>query len=150
MSADLSNRAYIRILSLYLAFYEEAEATRRCFQHSPDLSFQPELQLLREDLCWQKRLPTTQQLRIETSSQALGMLYVLYGSRFGAKVIHKNLRMTLPTHEHKFFSSCSEQHRWLLLLVELEAHGAHDAQLLEIIAGAEATFSAFDTAMLVP
>ncbi len=147
MAADLGRKEYATILSRHLAFFEAAEQISIRLNMPHAFSFQPELRLLRDDLRDHGWPGPYAGLTLQTPCQALGMLYVLHGSRFGAQVIHRNLRKALPMHRHNFFGDVIASDRWRLLLSELETKGAQSRRYSEILHGAETTFSAFGTAM---
>ena len=147
-AVDLGQEEYTNILQRHLAFFEVAERLRKWFKIASALSFQQELRLLREDLYGYGEPRPQQCLTFETRCQVLGMVYVLLGSRFGARIIGKSLKAALPTHDHRFFNETKLRDRWCLLLSELEAEGANSQQFAEMLNGAETTFLAFGKVML--
>ncbi|PJI86227.1 heme oxygenase [Yoonia maricola] len=148
MSTDLGEEEYTNILLCHLAFYETAERLRKQLQISTELSLAPELTWLNDDLQGDKDVCPYEGLSLENRSQAIGMLYVLFGSRFGARVIHKNIKIALPTRRHKFFGNALVHDRWSFLLSIIETVSTQKQEYYDVIYGAETTFSAFGAAML--
>jgi heme oxygenase len=143
ISPDINADEYRKILVAHLSFYQAAEDARQLFALLPSLSFDPALRSLREDLDDNSVL-RTQELPITSRLEALGMLYVLYGSSFGAKVILRNLEATISDKKHVFFSRRVNINAWQTLLGAMEEYHSQQNKISEVALGSEKTFFAFD------
>lgn len=143
ISPDIGADEYREILLTYLSFYQAAENARMSFAVLPLLSFGQELDALRQDLDCNDAVQT-QVLPITSPLEALGMLYVLHGSRFGATVILRHLKRAIPRNMHAYFGLTVDKAHWQTLLAEMEEHQGQHSEILEIALGAKKTFFALD------
>ena len=143
IAPDIRADEYRAILLAYLSFFQGVETARRSFVPLPALSFSSECAALRLDVDKDGALPTVV-LPITSPLEALGMIYVMQGSRIGATVIARNLRKALPSHTHMYFGLKFHKANWQVLLGELEKSQYQQAEVSEIANGATKTFFAFD------
>lgn len=73
-------------------------------------------------------------------AQALGMLYVLEGSRLGGSVLIKQVDPTLP---RKYLGAHHLQGEWRALLATIRSRLREDADIEKAIVGAKAVFDHF-------
>lgn len=146
MAPCLSRDDYKGILEKHLAFYTAAERTRERFCVMPQCSFAPDLARLKNDI-ETIQTPPLVDLQITNEEQTLGVLYVLHGSRFGAKQIARALRTSLPQCPHLFFARPMCTETWKNLIAQIEDVG-HDAkQRCDIMKGAQTAFTRFGQVM---
>jgi heme oxygenase len=146
LANDIDLKEYHLILVRHLAFYQAAEQTRDSFSLLPMLSVMPEIRLLQKDA--PGRLPNQRiEISMETPEQALGLLYVLYGSRFGARLIARSLRKSLPDEPHHFFGTPGKTAQWRQLLETMEGIQQDRSAVAETMRGAQEAFKLFGRTM---
>ncbi len=149
---ELTLCRYAAVLGAYHRFYTHVE--QACSNHPvpPNLSIRPARERLDADMdCLAARhaseptpsaaLPV--ELEFKDPLEALGALYVLHGSGFGATILNRNVRDVLPDAPRHFLAAGTERDLWQQLNQELERACHDDLARARILAGANATFQAF-------
>lgn len=78
----------------------------------------------------------------EDASQVLGALYAAHGAQFGASVIAKKLRRSLPTLPHHYFTMGGNTALWSDLTAQLETQGSDTFKQDQLALGARQVFTA--------
>ena len=149
---DITLGRYAAVMGAYHRFYTHVE--QACANHPfpPSLSIRPARERLDADMdCLaaqhgQEMLPSAElrvELEIKDPLEALGALYVLHGSGFGATILNRNVREVLPDAPRHFLGAGTERELWQELNQELERFCNDDLARARILSGATATFQAF-------
>lgn len=140
--ANLTAAEYRQILDRYLSFYMAAESRRVALNAFPGQSLMSDICLLSADTGQiPEDLPRLQ--TIEDKWSCLGMLYVLHGARFGARIMVTKLRNKLPHLPHHFIGQDSNPNQWRLLVLQMERAAEAPARIDAMAHSAAETFSAF-------
>lgn len=145
-AADIQLPEYRDILCRYLAFYEAAEQARERFSVLSALSLRPEIELLKLDVP-DARPSEAPDLSMTSQHEVLGLMYVLYGARFGGRLIYRALRAARPNDAHHFFSKPSAPEDWRFLLNAMEDVWPDGAGVAAVENGATKAFEQFGLAM---
>ncbi len=112
--SDLTRDRYRVILGAYRAFFALAEAERRAKDVFSDLSLANPIAALDRDLAdAPRRLHAEPKLPMDctaTPAAILGLLYVLHGSGFGARVLGANVKKSCPRFRVTFCRRARRQH----------------------------------------
>jgi heme oxygenase len=150
LSPELTEHALQRILQAYLGFYLPLEVKLARFipDVHPTYSFQSP-HLLRDLIALQtdlQNLMLCEQLpEVESSSDALGILYVLEGARLGGAVISRHMKGLLPSLRMHFFvnSGQSLARDWTGFVRLLDSTLVTTSQRSSAVTTASATFTCF-------
>jgi heme oxygenase len=119
--------------------------------------YDPKLPYLKKDLLHfsLKEIQYESKLKLASADEALGAVYVLFGSSLGGSFIAKHLMKALkldPNSGLAFYSSSTESMKfWRIFKEQLNARpGQSPASNSEVISGAKKAFSAFKDAFLTP
>lgn len=137
----LSRGEYEAILAAFLATHAAAEARRAALGLYPELSLAPASAALAADLgtgAATMGLPLFDW--VDGAEQALGMLYVLHGARFGAGVIARGLRAERPGFPSRYFGGEGQPPVWPALLAALGRMPPREATSAALLHAANATF----------
>lgn len=148
---DLTINEYCTLLGAYHSFYEhvqQASATNRSIPASLSLALATER--LQQDLECLSHLHHEKpriaiDLTVSDSAEQLGALYVLHGARFGAAILNKSVRQSLPDAPRHFLDSGTTLETWQLLIKELELLRHDYLAQRKLINSAIGTFRAFGT-----
>ena len=142
-SSQLTEAEYQATLCRFLTFFIAAESRRvalNCFSgHSlfPDICLlSADTGTIPDDL---PRLPL-----ITDRWSCLGMLYVLHGARFGARMLQTKISAQLPDRPHHYMSQDQAPHQWRLIVLQMENAAQHPLRTEALAQSASETFVLFD------
>ena len=141
-SAQLSHDEYLNLLDRFLSFYIAAESRRVALGCFPGHSLIPDICLLSADTgIIPEDLP--QMPTVTDKWGCLGMLYVLHGARFGAKMLQTTICTQFPAVPHHFIAQEQTPHQWRLIVLQME-NAAHDhARIDAMTRSAKDTYTLF-------
>lgn len=146
-SPTLTMETYSGLIAGYHLFFRHVEEIRRKSGVYPELSMREAIDALKTDQDAFATSPVRPvndvPLIFSTTSEILGALYVLHGSRFGAQVLAKNIMTILPAAPVAYFLSSPSKTQWRNLLSSLETNGKSETERYRLIAAANLTFDAF-------
>jgi heme oxygenase len=133
----------------YLAFFIAAESRRVTLNCFPGHSLMPDISLLSADTGFiPDDLP---RLHLVTDKwSCLGMLYVLHGARFGAKLMQTNLCARFPELPHHYFAQEQTPSQWRLIVMQMERASQSPLQIDALAQSAAETYALFDQWMSRP
>jgi len=141
-TADLNADQYLSVLSRYLTFFIAVESRRVASNLFAGQSLMGDISLLSADTKFipddLPRLPP-----VDNKWACLGMLYVLHGARFGARVMQTKLRERFPQLPHHFFSQDTTPEQWRLLVLQMERAADDPQAIADMTQSAAETFEAF-------
>lgn len=146
-SPALRYETYRSLLRAYYLFFHHVEETRHASRVFHALSLSQAIHALRrdlilmsaEDLGGAPHVPLT----LTTDYEILGALYVLHGSRFGARILARNVSSTLPGVPATFLNCNVPKVQWNTLLKNLDRVGSSAQAVAPIVSAANRTFRAF-------
>ncbi len=157
-AGNLDVAAYARLLRRSLALHEPIERALERHDSSPlfawRLAWPPPRRaaLLRADLVALGQAATAPALpvpRFDTAAAALGCAWVVEGSALGARLIWRRLQDQphLAAASGFFAADPDQPRRWAACCDALESGAADAAFRAEALAGAQATFAAFEAGL---
>jgi len=143
LSPQLTNAEYQDVISRFLSFFIAAESRRVALNCFSGHSLFPDICLLSADTGTIPE-PLPRLPKITDKWQCLGMLYVLHGARFGAKMMQSNVCTQLPDRPHYYIAQEQTPHQWRLIVMQME-HAAQEPAWIEAMSNsALETFEVFD------
>jgi len=142
-TSQLSYDGYLALLGRFLSFFIAAESRRVTLNCFPGHSLIPDISLLSADTgAIPDDLP--QLPAITDRWSCLGMLYVLHGARFGAKMLQTNVCNHFPNSPHHYIAQEQTPHQWRLIVMQME-HAAHEPAWIDAMTRtAKDTYVLFD------
>jgi len=145
---ELDLADYATILTAYLTFFCQIEATRKNLNVFEHLSLCGQIAAIEQDLLITGiDVPSfgtdCKPLADQKPLAVLGALYVLHGAGFGAKTLNVNVRKTLPSAPRNYLSLGTTACVWRDLLSILECTASNCAEQQILFKGAALTFERF-------
>jgi len=166
LTSDLTPERYLTIMLAYQSFFAGAEDKRQQLKLWQQFSLQVQVQRLRKDISVllpaksSSKKPFEAQFKQSAEGRTkrcqnsdfswmtgrlpcLSVLYVMHGSAFGAKLMAKYLRKSLPELPHYFFSGGIDEGNWRLLIQSLNKVVSNDEQFECLVASVNQTYQRF-------